>query len=87
MKTALTAGSGWRWIVVMTLCSLLTLAAATLSLRALAQQGAAPPAPDSNEEATPDDAAARAERKQRETEEPPDLRESADNNQSFPVDI
>ncbi len=81
----------WRWIVATVGLSLVVVGATSISLRALAQQqpadapAADPPAVESNEIAPDPDAPPAAS--QDDTELPPELRDSADNNLSFPVDI
>jgi hypothetical protein len=90
----------WRLIAATGLFSLMLTLATGWALRATAQQPAAPPAtapaspaaPAADEEAGPEGDALPDEGGRRSPappapEEPPDLRESADNNLSFPVDI
>jgi hypothetical protein len=82
-----TLRSTWRMVAVTTLLSLFCLGATFAALRA-AEQTAAKPAPASAPAQTPanaEDKSTPAETPR--AEEPPDLRESADNNVSFPVDI
>jgi hypothetical protein len=67
-------------ILVTTLASLLCIASATLTLRAAAQTSE----PETDESP---DAAARTSKAPAREELPPDLRDSADNNISFPIDI
>jgi hypothetical protein len=85
-----TLRSTWRMVGVTTLLSLFCMGATFLALRAAAQTSAkpapaqaapaqAPPAASAQDKAEPADAPR--------PEESPDLRESADNNVSFPVDI
>jgi hypothetical protein len=73
----------WRAIWIMTFASLAVWAAAWVIVRvvppALAQEAAPPPPPDEDE---PIGAPVKPQE-----ELPPDLRQSADNNVSFPVDI
>jgi hypothetical protein len=92
----------WRLIAATGLFSLALTLATGWALRATAQQQPAPPAgapaadtpppaPPADEaagpegDALPEEAGRRAPRPV--VEEPPELRESADNNLSFPVDI
>jgi hypothetical protein len=90
----------WGLIAATGLCSALLTLATAWALRALAQQpspapGTAsepPTAPAADDTAGPEGDALPGDGERRAAappaaEEPPDLRESADNNLSFPVDI
>jgi hypothetical protein len=93
----------WGWIGAMTLLSFGITMTTMLTLRAFAQQPAAstpppatappataPPAPDeagATGDALPEEEARRPAPPPILPPDPPELRESADNNISFPVDI